>query len=46
MQKEFRKVSDILEECRCHRGDDLWYDTIEELNEDKGIRIDIDRDYK
>jgi len=46
MQKEFRKVSDILEECHCHRGDDLWYDTIEELNEDKGIRIDIDRDYK
>jgi len=46
MQKEFRKVSDILEECHCHRGDDLWYDTIEELNEDKGIRINIDRDYK
>ena len=46
MQKEFRKVSDILEECRCHRGGGCWYESIEELNEDKGIRIDIDRDFK
>ena len=46
MQKEFRKVSDILEECHCHRGGDSWYESIEELNEDKGIRIDIDRDFK
>ena len=46
MQKEFREVSDIFEECRCRRDDDFWYDTIEELNEDKGIRINIDRDYK
>ena len=46
MQKEFRKVSDILEECHCHRGGGVWYESIEELNEDKGIRIDIDRDFK
>jgi hypothetical protein len=44
MQKEFRKVSDIFEECRCHRGGDFWYETIEELNEDKGIRVDINLD--
>ena len=42
MQKEFREVSDILEE----KGDHEWYESIEELNEDKGIRIDIDRDFK
>ena len=47
MQKEFRKVSDILEECRCRRGlMGCWYESIEELNEDKGIRIDIELDYK
>ena len=46
MQKGFRKVSDILEECRCHRGGSVWYESIEELNEDKGIRIDIDRDFE
>ena len=45
MQKEFRKVSDILEECRCRRGGDFWYETIEELNEDKGIRIDLMYEY-
>ena len=47
MQREFRKVSDILEECRCRRGlMGCWYESIEELNEDKGIRINIDRDFK
>ena len=47
MQKEFRKVSDILEECHCRRGlMGCWYESIEELNEDKGIRIDIDHDFK
>ena len=45
MQREFRKVSDILEECRCHRGGGVWYESIEELNEDKGIRICKERDY-
>ena len=36
MQKEFRKVSDILEE----KGDHEYYESIEELNEYKGIRVD------
>jgi hypothetical protein len=35
MQKEFREVSDILEE----KGDHSWYESIDELNEDKGIRV-------
>ena len=35
MQKEFREVSDILEE----KGDHEWYESIDELNEDKGIRV-------
>ena len=45
MQREFREVSDILEECRCHRDDDFWYESIEELNEDKGIRVSKVIDY-
>jgi hypothetical protein len=35
MQKEFREVSDVLEE----KGDHEWYESIDELNEDKGIRV-------
>ena len=45
MQREFREVSDILEECRCHRGGGSWYESIEELNEDKGIRVSKEIEY-
>jgi len=41
MQKEFRKVSDILEE----KGDHEYYESIEELNEDKGIRVSKEIEY-
>lgn len=41
MQKEFREVSDILEE----KGDHDYYESIDELNEDKGIRVSKVIDY-
>jgi hypothetical protein len=41
MQREFREVSDILEE----KGDHEWYESIEELNEDKGIRVSKEIEY-
>ena len=45
MQREFREVSDILDECHCHRGGGCWYESIEELNEDKGIRVSKEIEY-